>query len=336
MSKRRPKIPAPSWEHEQTGITRKLDANRWQLWATAGIVLLVFASLGVVGWAFLSDYIDDQQRPGSVGLRVADRELSVEDYTLRAKLWVEQFGTDNALIVIPTVSSALIEEALVLQFADERSVTATEEEIRAEIASTLGIEADDPNYDARFQEELVGSGLSEEEFTDRARAAVLVRNLTESFKVEVADSLPSVNYREIQVADQATADDLVTQLDEGADFAVLAEQSLDTTAAAEGGAKGWVPEGILNETLEGILFGLEVGEITTFASSNVVSVYEVLEKSDSQEITDEQKDVLARSAYSEWLTAKQESVDVLNEFDIQTGDSKKIEYVVDNANLTVN
>ena len=49
MSKRRTKIPTPTWEHEQTGITRKLDANRWQIWATAGILVLVFASLGVIG-----------------------------------------------------------------------------------------------------------------------------------------------------------------------------------------------------------------------------------------------------------------------------------------------
>ena len=76
MSKRRTKVPTPTWENEQTGITRKLDANRWQIWATAGIVLLVFASLGVIGWAYVADYIDDQQRPGSLGLRVADRELA--------------------------------------------------------------------------------------------------------------------------------------------------------------------------------------------------------------------------------------------------------------------
>ena len=106
MPKRRTKIPTPTWEHEQTGITRKLEANRWQLWATVGIVLLVAASLGVVGWAFLSDYIEDQQRPGSLGLRVADREFTVKDYSQRASLSVEQFGTSSAVVI--SVSSVAI------------------------------------------------------------------------------------------------------------------------------------------------------------------------------------------------------------------------------------
>jgi len=336
MSKRRTKIPAPTWEHEHTGITRKLEANRWQLWATACIVLLVAAALGVIGFAFLSDYIEDQQRPGSLGLRVAERELSVEDYTLRTTLFVEQIGTNRASSVIPAVTASLIEEALILQFADERSVTASEDDIRAEIATALGIDAEDTNFDARLQEEVDRSGLSEEEIMETARADVLLVNLIEAFRSEVSDSLPSVNYREIQVADQETADDLVAQLNDGADFATLAEQSLDTLAATAGGDKGWVPEGILDESVESGLFALEVNEITTIASANTVSVYEVLEKSDSHEVEDGQKETLARSAYTEWLIEKQGSVEIVNEMDLQTGDGDKINWVIDHAFLTRN
>ncbi len=333
MSKRRIKIPTPTWEHESTGITRKLEANRWQLWATVGIILLVVASLSVVGWSFLSDYIEDQQRPGSLGLRVADRELTVSEYSQRASLFVEEFGISDAATIIPALNADLIEEALLLQFADERSVTASEDEVRAEIASKLGIEADDANFDARFEEELTRTGLSEEDFTDIARADVLLVNLIDSFQAEVPDSLPSVDYREILVADQETADDLVSQLDGGADFAILAEQSIDTIAAAEGGDKGWVPEGFLGESAQSVLFALEVGEITTFSSGQFVSIYEMLEKSDSHAVTDSQKETLARSAYSDWLVEKQESVEIENAMDVSTGDGDKIGYVIDHANL---
>ncbi len=337
MSKRRGKIPTPTWEHEQTGITRKLEANRWQLWATAGIVLLVAASLGVVGWAFLSDYIEDQQRPGSVGLRVADRELTVEEYTQRASLFAEQVGSNNAVSILPPLTADLIEEAILLQFAGERSVTASEDEVRAEIASKLGIEADDPNFEARFEEELTRTGLSDQEYTDLARADVLADSMREAFASEVPDSLPSVSYRQIRVADQETADDLVAQLDGGADFAALAaEHSLDTTASDTGGEIGWVPEGVLIEEIESELFALEVNGITTATASGSVFVFEVLEKSDSQEVADEARTTLGGSAYSEWLTEKQESSDILNEMDLQTGDSDKIGYVIDHANLTVN
>lgn len=334
MAKRRAKIPTPTWEHEQTGITRKLEANRWQLWATVGIVLLVVASLGVIGWGYLSDYIDDQQRPGSLGLRVADRELTVEEYSQRASLFAEQFGITSAASVIPALNADLIEEALLLQFADERSVTASEDEVRAEIASTLGIEADDANFDARFEEELTRTGLSEEQYTDLARGDVLLESMRESFISEVADSLPSVNYRQIQVADQETADGLLAQLDEGADFATLAaENSLDTISGEDGGEIGWVPEGFLDATAESILFGLEVNEITTFTTGSAVFIYEVLEKSDSQEVAEDHRDTLGRAAFLDWLIEKQGSVEIVNEFDVQTGDADKLGYVISHANL---
>ncbi len=336
MSKRRTKIPAPTWEHEHTGITRKLEANRWQLWATVGIVLLVAASLGVIGFAFVSDYIEDQQRPGSLALRVADRELTVEDYTKRAVLKVEQIGTDNASIVLSLLSQDLIEEMVLLQFTDEQSATATDDEIREDIALKLGIAADDANFDARLQEELARNGLTEEQYRDISRAVVLKTNVTAQFQAEIPATLPSVNYRQIQVADQETADDLVAQLDEGADFATLAaEQSIDTISGAAGGEIGWVPEGVLSESEESILFGLEVNEITTLTSESAVFIFEVLEKSDSQEVADNYRDALGRAAYSDWLSEKQDSVEIENEMDVQTGDGDKIGYLIDHANLTV-
>ncbi|MCH7953004.1 MAG: SurA N-terminal domain-containing protein [Chloroflexi bacterium] len=332
MSKRRTKIPTPTWEHEQTGITRKLDANRWQIWATAGILVLVFAALGVIGWAYLADYIDDQQRPGSLGLRVADSELTVAEYTTRASLFAEEFGIATATTIIPALNAALVEEALLLQFADELSATASDDEVRAEIASRLGIEADDVNFDARFEEELTRTGFSEEDFRDMARAAVLVVGVRDSFASEVAKSLPSVNYRQIQVADQDAADDLVAQLDAGADFVTLAtEDSLVLDAVA--GEPVWVPEGVLDPTEEAVLFGLAVNEITTFSSTNAVFVFQVLEKSESREVAEDHRITLGGAAYAAWLIEKQESVVIVNEFDLQLGNPDKVAYVISHANL---
>ena len=337
MSKRRTKIPAPTWEHEHTGITRKLEANRWQLWATAGIVLLVAASLGVIGFAFLSDYIEDQQRPGSLGLRVADRELTVEDYTKRAVLKVEQIGTSNASVVISVLNQDLIEEMVLLQFADEQSATATDDEIREDIAIKLGIAADDANFDARLQEELVRNGLTEEQYRDISRAAVLKTNVTAQFQVEIPETLPSVNYREIEVEDQETADGLVAQLNEGAEFGPLAtENSINQTSAENGGEKGWVAEGVLDESAEAILFALEPGEITTFLGPNSVFVYEVTEKSDAHEVSETDNISLGDQAYADWLADKLLEIDFENEMDTQTGDPDKIGYVVDHADLLVN
>ncbi len=334
MSKRRTKVPTPTWENEQTGITRKLDANRWQIWATAVIVLLVFASLGVIGWAYVADYIDDQQRPGSLGLRVEDREFTVEEYTRRASLYSEEFGVATATTIIPAVNAALIEEALLLQFADELSVTASDDEVRAEMALRLGIEPDDATFDAVLEEELTRTGVSEQEFTDLVRSTVLVRGVRESFTSEIAESLPSVNYRQINVGDQDTADDVVAQLEAGADFVALATERsliLDTVV----GEAAWVPQGVLDDADEAVLFGLAVNEITTLTTAAGVVIYQVLEISESREVAEEHRATLGAALYLDWLIEKQESVVIVNEFDLQLGNADKVAYVISHANLDV-
>jgi parvulin-like peptidyl-prolyl isomerase len=224
----------------------------------------------------------------------------------------------------------------VLQYASERNVTATDDEVRAQLGTQLSLALDDPNFDARIQEEIVGSGLSEEQFYDVARAAVLRRNIIESFKADVPGTLPAVHYRQIQVADQATADSLVEQLNDGADFIALAEKnSEDSATKALGGDKGFVPEGLLDEATEDLLFSLEVNEFATFPTTSAVFVYEVLEKSDDYDVTNEQVESLAQNAYLEWRTDKEETLDIKNEFDFTDGDGDKIQYVIDHAGLAL-
>jgi len=336
---RRRKIPTPSWEHQQPGtLGRRLDASAWKLWATAGVILLVIASLGVVGWGFLSDYIEDQNRPGSTAIKVEDREYSVRDFTRRAQLYVSQNGgQNNAFIVVPTVSADLIEEALLLKFAAEKNVEATDDEVKAEIATTLGITADDPNFDARFQEDLTTTELTEQQYGDMARADVLKTKLTEVFKSEVPDTLPSVHFRQIQVTDQATADDIVTQLNDGADFAALyaEHQQGFTEDDTTGGDGGFVPEGYLDDATEGILFSLEPNEVTTYPTQSAVFVYQLLEKSDTQTVTDDQKNTLSANGYTEWLQEKRDGSDITNELDVSDAniDQDKYFYVLEHAAL---
>jgi foldase protein PrsA len=336
MSRRRAKIPSPSWEHEQGGLSRRLEANRWQLWTTVAVVLLVVAALGVVGWGFLSDYIDDQQRPGSLGLRVGDRELSVSDYTTRAELYVRDNGTNNAILVISQLNSQLVDEAIVLQYAQEKDVSATDEEVTDELALKLGIPTDDPNFQERLQEEFRAAGLSEEEHRDIARAEVLRQKLVEAFKTEVPGTAEAVHYRQIVVTDQATADDIVRQLEDGADFATLVREKSENTSDAEnGGDQGFIPKGLLDPGLEGVLFSLEPGEYTTFPTQNAYYVVETLETSENHIPTDAQKNGLAVNAYTDWVEEKKNAIEIVNEFDTTEGDRDKIQYVIEHANLTV-
>ncbi|HUF54885.1 MAG TPA: SurA N-terminal domain-containing protein [Dehalococcoidia bacterium] len=338
MAKRR-KIPTPSWEHSTSGtLAGRLDANRWQLFATGAVLLLVIAAIGVIGWAFLSDYIEDERRPGSTALEVVDREYTVRDFGQRVEMYVEEQGGQNqAFFVIPTVSNLLVEEAVLLQFAEtEEGITVTEDDIRAQIALNLGIQVSDPNFDARFQEELQATGLTEEEYRDLAKGRSIKGKLTTKFQEELPESLPAVHIRQISVATQETADDIVSQLEDGADFASLyVEHSQDYAEGDEtGGDEGFVPEGVLPEDLETFIFGLEDGDIRVFPTNNVFLVVEKLEEAE-QPPTDDQKSRLAANAYSDWYAEKRDSLEIRDEMDFQTGDPDKISWVIDHAGLVL-
>lgn len=334
MSRQR-RIPTPAWE-KHGGVT-DISAGRMKLYGLIGVVFLMVAAIGVIGYGFLKDYIDDQNRPGSTAVEVNDYRYSVEDFTKRAEMYIDQIGgTTTAQIILPTVSGAIIEEGILLESAAEKNVSATDEEVKDEVAKLLGITADDVNFDARLQEELAATGLTREQYENVARATVLQNKLIEAFKTELPATAKSVHYRLITVADDAKANELKALIDDGGDFEALArENSLDTSTKDNGGDAGWVPEGFLPDALDNLLFSLGQGETVVFPTQSGVTIYQLIEGDDAHEITDEQKTTLASEDFNEWLDEKREAADVTNDMDTSTGDADKIEYVVDHAGLTL-
>jgi foldase protein PrsA len=335
MSKQR-KIPTPAWEHD-SGLTGGLSGDRLKGLAAIAIGALALLAIAVVGFAYLQDWYQDQQLPDSTAIKVDDRKYTVSDYTERAKMFVEEIGgTNQATIILPTLSDQIIEEAILLKFASEKSVEATDEELKAEIATRLGIDATDPNFDTRLQEELATVDLTEEQYRDMARARVLKKKATDKFKEELPAASESIHYRVIQVNDQARADELKLQIDNGGDFATLAAaNSLDTATKDSGGDKGWAPRGYLQETEENILFDLELNETTIYQAPNsdTIYIYQVVEKQAERPIDDDKKDKLAADALAKWITDKKDAASIDNELDFAEGNADKIRYVIDHAEL---
>ena len=332
MSKQR-KIPTPSWD-QHTGLPG-LTTGRGRFYAMLGIVAIVIVAFGVIGAGFLKDWIDERQLPGSTAIKVGDREYSVEEVTERARLFATETGNTQAQLVIPTVSGQTVDEAILLEFASEKEVEATDEEIKAEIAKLLGITVDDPNFDSIYQQEVDSLDLSEEQYRDYARGRVLDNKVRAKFQEEIPEAVESVHYGQIQVDDQAAADDIKKQLDEGADFAALAKQySTDTTTKDTGGDKGWVPRGVLSNAQEDVLFSLEPDAYAVYPTpGGQVFVYQGIEMSDSKPVADEFKETLATTAYADWKTEKRDSLDVVDSLSFQDGDRDKIQYVIDKADL---
>jgi hypothetical protein len=334
MSRQR-RIPTPSWEKDR-GIGGGLTTSRLQLFAAIAAGLLVVAAAAAIGLGYLFSYLEDRDRPNTTAVQVGDTRFTVRDFTNRVKMYLTEVpGTTNFQIVIPTVSGYMQEQVLLLKYASEKNVSATDDDVKAEIASLLGIEATDPSFDQRLAEELEKTGLTDQQYRDFARGRVLKDKMQQQFESELPATIESVHYRQIVVADRALADDIKRQVDSGGDFTALAaEHSTDSTTKDKGGDMGWAPRGFLAESQDDLLFSLDLNQVVVIPSGSNFYIYQVTEKDPARPIDEEKKPSLALANYREWLGNKTEAENIVDDVNLTDGDADKILYVIDNAGLT--
>ncbi|ANU12476.1 Foldase protein PrsA precursor [Planococcus halocryophilus Or1] len=155
-----------------------------------------------------------------------------------------------------------------------------------------------------FDQFLAQNNQTEESYKKVIRLNLLQEKaLTEGVEVtdeEIQDYYDrqgtELNARHILVADEETANSLKKQLDEGADFAKLAEEnSTDTGSGANGGNLDWFGPGAMVPEFEEAAYGLEVDEISEpIASEFGFHIIQVLEKRqiEDQPALEDQKEEL--------------------------------------------
>ena len=236
------------------------------------------------------------------------------------------------------VAEELITEALVLRFAADLGQSATEDEVKAEIARLLTLTgADDPNFETRLREEITRTNLTEQQYRDMARAQVLKNKIEEKFKAEAPAIAESIHYRQIilETTDPTEGDALIAQIEGGADFAQLAaERSTEPAAKENGGDAGWAPRGLLESALEDTLFALEPGKLTVYPTEQNVYVYQVLEKQGDRPVEDVQKTTISQNKFKSWLDEKRASVKIVNDMNLTDGDIEKIDYALKRVQQT--
>jgi len=300
-------------------------------------VLLVLASVGLVGYGFFSDWRATQQRPGSTALRVGDTKYAVDYFTERLRTFVAQAGGASSQQgqpsnAIPNVAEQLIGEAIVLQFAGDLGQSASEDDVKSEIGTQLSLPVTDPTFETRYRAEITRSGLTEDQYRETIKAEVLRKKMLAKFQADLPASAESIHYRQIVVAAQTDADAIRKQIEAGADFVQLAkDKSTDAATKDKGGDAGWAPRGLLDKKVEDTLFALEPGGLATYPTANGAVVFQVTEKQADRPIDDPQKPTLANGALRDWLTEKRGALEIVNDMDLTTGDADKIGYATKHA-----
>ena len=127
-------------------------------------------------------------------------------------------------------------------------------------------------YQGRFDEALKGVkniGLTEKQYRQLFETELLRTKLFDAVTADTPRVEEEVWARHILVQDEATAKTVIDRLNNGEDFAKLAEElSQDTGTATKGGDLGWFGKGQMVPEFETAAFSLKDGEISEPIQSN--------------------------------------------------------------------
>ena len=204
----------------------------------------------------------------------------------------------------------LEQHELMRQGAEEFGINVSDDDITGEIKSLLfpeDEEVSEEEFQARYQETLENSGMSEEWFRWFIEYDLLHRSLEEYLGEQVPGVALQVHVLGILVATEEDGETVFERLEAGEDFATVAQDmSIDQGSKESGGDLGWFPEGLRSEEFDDVAFDLELGTISEpFSTTQGYWVIKVLEK-EEREIADDARQQLVVKAMGNWLAAERE------------------------------
>ncbi len=215
----------------------------------------------------------------------------------------QQFTAADPAALRASVLSTLIEQTLVNQDAGQRGLVPTQAEVDAEVQNqqTLagGTEA--------WQSWLSANQYTEGDYREAVQLGLLYSRMIETVTAGLNGDVPQVRARHILVASEAEANDILTRLGNGEDFAALAAQfSLDATSRETGGDLGWfAQEELVDPALATIAFSLDpaqmqiAGPIPTTLGYHII---QTLERS-SLPLPEERKAQVSQRQFEDWLAS---------------------------------
>jgi parvulin-like peptidyl-prolyl isomerase len=197
------------------------------------------------------------------------------------------------------ILEGLIDDVLIEQVAPELGVSISEEELAAQLAADV----ESGGGEAAFEEWLQGTGLTREHYKEMLRQSMLGQQVWEAVTSDVPEETEQVHVRHIVVDSEEAAQQVVTQLQSGADFVALArEQSLDSATKENGGDLGWFPRGVIAPELEEVAFALQPGEVSDgLPMGGQFFIVQVVEREMARPLSPEMLAYLKQETFARWL-----------------------------------
>ncbi len=216
----------------------------------------------------------------------------------------------SAAVFDASVLQTMIDQVLIEQAAERLNIVVTDEEVAAE----LDLQSDLAAANNQSLEAIVGEQLyTMDEYRETLRGMLLTQKVSESV-AQVSPFAAQVHSRHILVADEATARSLISQIQQGADFAQLAMQySLDSSTAPTGGDLDWVSEGdLLQIEVEQAIFALEPGQLAgePVKSSLGYHVIQTIERVEDRPLSQAALAEKRQQAFLDWLESERQLAEI--------------------------
>lgn len=269
------------------------------------LVAVVAALALTTGCSGLS--IPGQTAPAAT---VNDKVISLAAYQRQVELatnYLKQNGVDPTTPdgqatmdqMKDQVLDQMIEQELINQAAAKQGITVTNDELDAEIATTVADAGGQQVLDAWLKT----SGFTMDEFRQTVREQLTADKLIAVIGAGVPATADQVHTRHILVATKAEADAAFARLQKGEDFAKLAaELSLDGGSSADGGDLGFFPRGVMITAFEDVAFRLQPGKYSDpFETEFGFHILQVVERDPNHALTPDMLEQARLEAFSKWL-----------------------------------
>jgi parvulin-like peptidyl-prolyl isomerase len=289
---------------------RQLDAQVKQLGNSTNITNYVDQQKRSLPDQVLNDQVDQriiQQDADRRGISVSSTELDDKERQTVADF---QAATNPSPTPEPSPTSDVAA-------TPETAVTSATPQAPAPAAATSATTPtvvptlEEPTYGPVLQQLLDRNNMTEADFRKQLQRSLLRERLQTAIGLEqFPDTQEQVHVQQIQVASPDQANDLLSQLQGGADFAQLAQQySSDAASKAKNGDLGWFSRGSqTSKTLEDAAFALQPGQLSDVIQDTTgYHILQVLERDPARAVPADQLTTQRQKAFSDWLSGQRSS-----------------------------
>jgi parvulin-like peptidyl-prolyl isomerase len=255
--------------------------------------------------------------------RVDGMPILLQDYQKQVTEWETAFVGQNAELDEAEkqamlaqgrrqVLDVMIEQTLIEQAAVAEGIAVSDDKLEQVITRDI----EENGGQAKFDAWLEANNWTYDEYKARQRSMMISFMMFERVTRNVPTQAEQVHARHILVTDAAQANDLLGQLQGGADFGQLAsEHSLDPSTKESGGDLGFFPRGTLVvPEVEEAAFALSVGQISQVISSPMgFHIVQVVERVQDKPLTEEAWQALKETTFRRWVSElwQQANIEVL-------------------------